>query len=112
MSFDDEESVRGRDEHGECAAEIHRLEARIRELEEENGRLKAELAQERHTTKTLGTEILGWMRNLGGIEKLIDRNADSMHATLDQLSYDDLRASGGLPEAQALTPPEPEEESP
>ena len=31
--FDDEESVRGRDEHGECREEIHRLRARVEELE-------------------------------------------------------------------------------
>ena len=42
------------------------------------------------------------MHSLDGTNKRIDKMAESMHSTLNQLSYEDLRASGGLPEAQAI----------
>ena len=86
----------------ELRERIAELETQLAEAQAKVAVAEEALAQERHTTKTLANEIMRWMRSLDGTNKRIDRMAESMHSTLNQLSYEDLRASGGLPEAQAI----------
>ena len=64
--------------------------------------LEAQAKEERRLKKLFAHETLRWMQQLHRADKIIDRVEDSMNSTLDQLSYSDLRASGGIEGVSAI----------